>query len=197
VLTENDHFVHVSGHPNRDEVAKMYEMVKPKIAIPVHGETMHLHEHAKFAIEHGCKKAIQVETGCVVKLSQEESKIVGAVPSGVMAIDGNFIIQSDSQVLSMRRKMRDGGLIIVSYAVNAKGKLLATAQIDAPGVFDPSMDGEYLDELRERVTDYIADNSGAQQNEMESKIRNIVKRYLLAEANKESRIIVQRHKIKV
>lgn len=197
VLTENDHFVHVSGHPNRDEVSEMYEMVRPKYAIPVHGETMHLHEHSKFAVDHGCKKAIQVETGTVVKISDEETKIVGAVPSGVMAIDGNFIIQSDSPVLSMRRKMRDGGLVIVSYVVDKRGKLLSLPVVDTPGVFDAMLDKENIEDLRDQIADYISDNATVPQSEMENKIRSIVKRYLLAEADKESKVVVQRHKIKV
>lgn len=195
VLTENDHFVHVSGHPNRDEVAKMYELIKPKIAIPVHGEPMHLHEHSAFALKHGAQKAIQVEGGSVVKIEQQKPGIIGKVSSGVMAIDGNFIIQSDSEILKMRRRMRDNGLIVVTYAIDSKGTLLSTPTVIAPGVFDEQDDLDLTKELAGQLEAYINDNSKNADKDLENKLRMIVRRFVLSEKNKETKTIIQKLKI--
>ena len=73
VITERDHFVHVSGHPAIEELKKMYELIRPKICIPVHGEPVHIHEHVKLAKASGIKKTVEVENGSVVLLDEERS----------------------------------------------------------------------------------------------------------------------------
>lgn len=196
VLTENDHFVHVSGHPNRDEVAKMYELIRPQIAIPVHGEPMHLHEHSAFALKHGAKKAFQVESGTVLTIDAQNSKKVGDVECGIMAIDGNFIISADSDILRMRRRMRESGLVIITFATDNKNKLVSLPQILAPGILDIEEDLDLYDQLKSELASYINDNIHLAESELENKIRMIVRRFLLSERGKESKTIVQRIKIK-
>ncbi len=63
MVTGKDHFIHVSGHPARDELKRMYELVRPQIAVPTHGEPRHLHEHAKLARSLGVKEAVEAYNG--------------------------------------------------------------------------------------------------------------------------------------
>jgi ribonuclease J len=191
VLTEEDHFVHVSGHPSRDEVKEMYEIIKPTIAIPIHGEAVHTHEHCAFAKNLGVKHTIQVKNGSVIKISQEGPENIGEVETGHMAVDGNFIIDSDSDILRTRRKMRDNGLIIATIILSKKGDLITAPSILAPGVLDSHEDKEYFATIVEELKEYLEKNPKIKESERENKIRNIIRRIISVELGKEPKIITQ------
>ncbi len=197
VMTEKDHFVHVSGHPSRGEIAKMYEIVKPRVAIPMHGEPMHLHEHAKFARKHGAKFSVQVNNGAIVKVNGEKPEIIAQLPSGIMAIDGNFILPSDSEVLRMRRRMRDQGLVTATVVINKKHKLLKDPIVLAPGVLDSKDDREYFVMLEEAIAEYVEAHPKVTGDELENKIRSIIKRILQTETAKEPKILVSIVKLEI
>jgi len=80
VITDRDRLVHVSGHPRRDELAEMYGWVRPEIAIPVHGEPMHLVAHAAFAREMGVGQVIDIEDGALVRLAPGRAQEIDEVP---------------------------------------------------------------------------------------------------------------------
>jgi ribonuclease J len=82
VLTEQDHFVHVSGHPARDELAQMYRWVRPQIAVPVHGELRHMTAHARLALSLQVPQAVVVQNGQMLRLAPGRAEIVDEVPSG-------------------------------------------------------------------------------------------------------------------
>jgi ribonuclease J len=141
VITERDHFVHVSGHPAIEELKKMYELVRPQICIPVHGEPVHIHEHAKLARVNGIKQAIEVENGSVVLLQKEEgAKIIDVVKNGYLAVDGNYLLPDDSQIFRMRRRMRDDGIAVASIVVDSKLRLVCSPMVALPGLLDPIED---------------------------------------------------------
>lgn len=194
VLTERDHFVHVSGHPSRDEVAKLYELVRPKMAIPVHGEAMHLHEHAKFAIAHGAKHAIEVINGDVIRLNQDGMEKIGSVKAGYMAIDGNFIISPDANVLKLRRRMREAGLVIATVVL-AKGALAKQPKIIAPGLFDDDEDREFILEISNEVADFVQANKKKGDAVLEKGAREIIRRMVKKESAKDPFIIFQLEKL--
>ena len=75
-MTEKEHDIHVSGHPYRDELKRMYELTRPQIAVPVHGEAMHIHEHAKLAREWGAKTAFEPQNGNVICLPQKQNILI-------------------------------------------------------------------------------------------------------------------------
>lgn len=191
VMTEKDHFVHVSGHPARDEVEEMYKLVRPQFAIPMHGEPMHTHEHCHFVRSKNLGSPIQVDNGALVKISEEGSEVIGHVPTGHMAIDGNFILPSDSEILRMRRRMRDQGLVIITVVYNKKGAFLRQPQILAPGVLDSADDREYFEKLKLELSDYLSKANMRMENEVENKIKSISKRFFKQEIAKEPKIFVQ------
>ena len=197
VLTEKDHFVHVSGHPSLDEISKMYELIRPQCAIPVHGEPMHTHEHCHVARHKGVKKAVQVENGSVVRVDGENSAIIGKVPTGYLGIDGNFLLPSDSDVLKMRRRMKTDGLVVVTVTVNKRNKLLKNPVILAPGLLDPKDDIEIFDRLTEDLRDYIDGNPGKMESDFENSVRSMVKKFFFSETAKQPKICVQIQKVAV
>lgn len=151
ILTDRDGFIHVSGHPARGELKRMYELVRPKIAVPTHGEARHLHEHAKFARALGVKETVEAMNGAVVLLEAGDAHIVGNVKSGYIAVDGLSLVPSDGNVIRTRRKLRDDGAVFVSVAVADGGGLAAPVSLSAPGVLAKEDDADLLDDIRTEI----------------------------------------------
>lgn len=157
IVTGKNHHIHVSGHPARAELTRMYELVRPQIAVPTHGEPRHLHEHAKLAKELGVKETVEAYNGAIVWLEPGEASVIGKVDSGYVAIDGTSLIPTDGDILRQRRKLRDDGAVFVSFAVNKKNELSSSIKLSAPGVLDLKEDMDLLASWREEVTQVIAD----------------------------------------
>lgn len=152
VITDKDYYIHVSGHPAREELKRMYQLVRPQIAIPTHGETRHLHEHAKLAKSLGVEETVEAKNGAVVLLEKGEAAVIGQVHSGYIAVDGTSLIPADSEIIRSRRKMRDDGMVIASVVLAKKGGLAAPLQLSAPGVLDSKQDADWLAEWADEAT---------------------------------------------
>ncbi|WP_368414538.1 ribonuclease J [Falsiroseomonas sp.] len=139
VMTADDHMVHVSGHPARDELKRLYQLVKPKIAVPVHGEWRHMNEHANLAESLGAE-AYVIEDGDVLRLGPGRPDVVEAVPVGKLAVDGDRLLPLDGDVLAARKKMLFNGVVIASLAVDGAGRVVGTPLVSAPGLFDGTGD---------------------------------------------------------
>lgn len=135
VMTADDHMVHVSGHPARDELKRLYQIVKPRYAVPVHGEWRHMNEHANLAEKLGAE-AYVIEDGDVLRLAPGTPDGVEGVPVGRLAIDGERLLPLDGDVLAARKKMLFNGLVIASLAVDGSGRVLGQPQVSAPGLFE-------------------------------------------------------------
>lgn len=155
VITDRNYYIHVSGHPARDELKKMYELVRPRIAVPTHGEPRHLHEHAKLARSFGVKETVEARNGAVVWLEEGEASIIGEVHSGYVAIDGSSLIPTDGEVIRTRRKLRDDGAVFISLTLDKDGELASPVQIAAPGILDTKEDAELVVEYAGEVADAI------------------------------------------
>ena len=153
-MTERDHFVHVSGHPNRDELIKMYELIQPKIAIPVHGETTHIYEHAALAEEMGVRQAARISDGVCMKISNDGIERVGDVATGYLGVDGNVLIEPESDIMRARRKISAAGVVIINILLDYEGNYVKTPQIIAPGLLSDKDDDDILAELE----DYLDNN---------------------------------------
>ncbi len=154
VLTEKDHFVHVSGHPSQDELYEMYDLAKPKIAIPVHGEFIHTQTHCKIAKDCNVPRVIQIENGAAVKLNNEtptSSEIVGKVKTGYIGIDGKQLLDLKSEVLRERKKLQFAGIISISLTVNDSLNLTSKPRIIAVGSYDLKNDRQAEDMLQKEI----------------------------------------------
>lgn len=152
VITEKDHFIHVSGHPARAELKRMYELVRPQIAVPTHGEPRHLHEHCNFARSMGVKETVQAKNGAVIWLEPGEASVLDQVQSGYVAVDGNSLIATDGAIIKNRRRLRDDGIVIAHVVLESANQLAAPIQLVAPGVLDAEADGEFIEELIGELT---------------------------------------------
>ncbi len=154
VITSLAHDIHVSGHPARDELARMYQMVRPQIAVPVHGEARHLHEHVKLAKQFQVPETVEASNGAVILLKKGQAQQVGQVKSGYIAIDGTSLLPVESPILSQRRRLRDNGVIFVSLAMES-GDLMSRPVLIAPGCLDPKHDGDLIEDMLDEIEDTV------------------------------------------
>jgi ribonuclease J len=136
IVTENDHFVHVSGHPARAELARMYQMVRPRVAIPVHGEARHLSAHAELAMECQVNDALIIENGDVVRIDAKGATIAGQVPSGRIAADGKRLLPIDGSVLRQRRRVGNQGAVVATVVLDRASGLAAPPQVALIGIVE-------------------------------------------------------------
>ena len=124
VISEENEFIHVSGHPNREDLKDMYQWVRPKSIIPVHGEHRHMIEHAKFAKEMQIPFTVKVENGDIVKLFPgEKPEVFDKAPSGRLFVDGNIAVEEDSRSIKERRNISANGILDVTILVTPKGNI--------------------------------------------------------------------------
>jgi ribonuclease J len=142
VVTDRERFVHVSGHPCREELVQMYQWVRPQIAVPVHGETRHLAAHAQLARACQVPEAIVAENGAMIRLAPGPAEIIDRVHSDRVVLDGSCLRAVDSPVLRQRRKMVVHGALVVTLVVDEVGALLVEPRVAAGGLYDPEDEPE-------------------------------------------------------
>ncbi|HUZ63597.1 MAG TPA: ribonuclease J [Acetobacteraceae bacterium] len=135
VMTDEDHMVHVSGHPARDELRRLYKLVRPRHAVPVHGEWRHLSAHAGLAQEAGAQTVL-LEDGDILSLAPGVPEVIDAAPVGRLAVDGNRLVPLTGGVMAARRRMMFNGVVIGSLVVDADGRMRGAARVSAPGLFE-------------------------------------------------------------
>jgi ribonuclease J len=150
LMTDQDHMVHVSGHPARDELRRLYRLVKPRYSVPVHGEWRHLTAHAALAQEAGATP-ILLEDGDILSLAPGTAEVVDSAPVGRLALDGNRVVPMRGGVLAARRRMLVNGMVLASLAVDEGGRLRGRPRISAPGLYEQD------DPETERVTSEFED----------------------------------------
>ena len=124
VISEETEFVHVSGHPNREDLKDMYNWIRPKSLIPVHGEHRHMKEQINFAKEMNVPYPVEVENGDIVKIYPGNKPYVfDKAPSGRLCVDGNISIEEDSSFIKERKNLANNGFIDVTLVINNKGNL--------------------------------------------------------------------------
>ena len=135
VMTDEDHMIHVSGHPARDELRRLYALVRPKFSVPVHGEWRHLATHAALARELGAEP-IMLEDGDILGLRPERCEIEDQAPVGRLAVDGKKVVPLSGGILSARKRMLFNGIVLASVAVDAEGRLRGVPRVSAPGLLE-------------------------------------------------------------
>lgn len=147
VITDRTALVHASGHPRRDEVAELYAWTRPKIAIPAHGEDIHLAEHAAFAKAQGVDHVIPARNGDIVVLAPGKPGIIGKAANGRLCKDGNSLIAVGDEALKMRQRLAFSGIVTIALAVTAKGDLAGTPDVVTAGIPARTGKGSAIDAI--------------------------------------------------
>ncbi|MEL6359578.1 MAG: ribonuclease J [Pseudomonadota bacterium] len=195
IVTEKDAPIHVSGHPNRDELSQMYDWVKPKHAIPVHGEVRHLEEHAKFARTKGVAKAIAPRNGTMIRLTPGEPEIIDEVPNGRWYLDGNILFPDGSYPVKERRKLGYAGLLSVAVVLDSQCSIAAPIQVFGEGVPRETDDGEdfmaLLEEAAEDALERLSRGKRDDDQTVENTVRRTVRTLMNEIWGKRPQVLVQ------
>lgn len=134
MVTERQAHIHVSGHPGRPELTAMYDWIRPKILLPVHGEIRHMAEQARLGITHGIGQALVQKNGDVVRLAPGHAEIIGSEATGRLVLDGDIILPADGGTINERRKVAANGQISVAVARDGRGRLMGNPELRLQGV---------------------------------------------------------------
>ncbi|HVL79665.1 MAG TPA: ribonuclease J [Sphingomicrobium sp.] len=174
IVTEKQAHVHVSGHPGRPELVAMYDWVRPRIVIPVHGEPRHLAEHARLALAHGVPAAIHQQDGDLVRLAPDGPKKLDEVRVGRLVLDGDVILPADGSTINERRRIGLGGLITVTVPVRANGDLAGAPLVKPFGVPVEADREDFIADAGEAAAH--AYRSGADEEKVREAVRLAVRR---------------------
>jgi ribonuclease J len=136
VLTERDHFVHVSGHPAREELAQMYRWLRPQVAVPVHGELRHMTEHARLARSLQVPQAVVVQNGHMLRLAPGRAEVIDETPSGRLHLDGRVLVEEAKGHARARSTLGHAGFVAATIALDAKGRVAGDPGLILEGIPD-------------------------------------------------------------
>jgi ribonuclease J len=145
VITDRTHLVHVSGHPRRAELEELIGWLKPKILIPVHGEALHLHEHAALARRCGVPEVLQCRNGDLMRLAPKAG-LIDEVPVGRLYKDGMLLVEADARTVADRKRLSFAGTVSVALAITDKGELVDDPSLDMIGIPERDRDGGSIHE---------------------------------------------------
>jgi ribonuclease J len=174
-VTERQAHVHVSGHPARPELAAMYHWIRPEILIPVHGESRHLHEHRRFALEQGIPKSIVQENGDLIRLAPDGPRKIGSERVGRLILDGDVMLTADGATMSQRRKIAANGVLSVAVAVDGQLRLRGDPQIAIEGLPVEEDRDAFLLEARDAAAAAVR-KGAASEDKLREDIRLAVRR---------------------
>jgi ribonuclease J len=198
IVTEEDHFVHVSGHPARDELVRMYQMVRPQVAIPVHGEARHLIAHAQLAGECQVQQPLVIQNGDVVRLAPSGASVVDEVTVGRLASDGRGLLPLNGTALRDRRRVTFNGTAVATLVLDRQGRFAAPAAISLIGVVEPGAAEAAAPALRSAV-ERVVDELPTGQRRDDEAVRDALSRALRRTLNERfgKRPLVEIHLVRI
>ena len=185
VITDREADIHVSGHPARDELVRVYQWVRPKIALPVHGEVRHMVEHAKLAS--GCQvpETVVAPNGTLVRLAPGPAEIVDHVHAGRLARDGDVVVPLEAVAFQERRKLLWNGAATATLVMDAQGRAKAAPVVSLRGIEDS--EGDLAEAVVAGLKEALADLSAAERRDdrrIEEAARKAVRRVVRAHLGK-------------
>ena len=198
IVTEEDHFVHVSGHPARDELVRMYQMVRPRVAIPVHGEARHLIAHAQLAGECQVQQPLVIQNGDVVRLTAAGASVVDEVAVGRLASDGRGLLPLNGTALKDRRRVTFNGTAVATLVLDRYGRLAAPVTMSVIGVVERGAADAATPALRsavERAVDELPTGSRRDDEAVRDAVRRALRRTLNERFGK--RPLVEIHLVRI
>lgn len=185
VITDHEADIHVSGHPARDELIRVYQWIRPKIAVPVHGEVRHMVEHAALARACQVPETIVAPNGTLVRLAPGPAEVVDHVPAGRLARDGDGLVPLEDDSLRERRKLLWNGAAAATLVLDKRGKAIATPKVSLRGIQDD--DGTLGIAIVAGLNEMLADLSASERGDdarIEEAARQSVRRVVRAHLGK-------------
>ena len=185
VITDHDADIHVSGHPARDELVRVYQWIRPRIALPVHGEVRHMVEHAALARSCQVPETVVAPNGTLVRLAPGPAEIIDHVHAGRLARDGDVTIPVAGVALQERRKLLWNGAATATLVIDRDGRPKADPQVSLRGMEDA--DGGLASAVVAGLKESLADLSASELRDdgrIEEAARRTVRRVVRAHTGK-------------
>jgi ribonuclease J len=147
VITDRTHLVHVSGHPRIEELKEMIGWVRPQILIPVHGEPLHMAEHAALARRCGVGQVLTCRDGELVRLAPGTPEKIDELPAGRLYKDGALLVSAEDRTVADRRRLGFGGVVSIALAVSHRGDLVGDPRVMTTGIPEADAHGNRIDDL--------------------------------------------------
>jgi ribonuclease J len=176
IVGDRQAHVHVSGHPGRPELEAMYGWIKPRIAVPVHGERRHMEEHARLARGWGVPEAIVPVNGSAIRLAPGKPEVVSHEAHGRLVLDGDVILPADGATINSRRKMAHSGLLVVTLVVGRQGRLAAEPLVLARGIPVEEDEEAFLAEAAEAAAQAFGKVGAKDRRRLEDEVKVAVRR---------------------
>ena len=157
--------IHVSGHPGREDLKKMYQWIRPHILVPVHGTKDHMREQASLGKSCHIPHNVVPHNGTLIRLSREDPRIVEEVPNGRWVLDGTQVVPLTSSHMQDRARLMTTGILFVTISFDKRGHLKEEPQITQVGAFESAEEKEVIEELQDSIAEVIANFSYEQQTE--------------------------------
>ncbi len=180
VITDADGLVHVTGHPRRDELERMFDWLKPDIMVPMHGEMRHLQENARIARLAGIPHTPAIVNGQLLRLAPGAPKIIDDLPVGRYYRDGRLIVAEGEGPVRERRKLSVVGLVAVALAITPQGRVLGDIDVALDGIPDEDGDGELMEDIVLDAVDGTLDSIPARRRRDTEMVRDAIRRSVRA-----------------
>lgn len=183
VITDRDEVVHVTGHPRINELLQMYDWVKPRSLVPVHGEAMHLRAQARLALGAGISDVMVIDNGDVVHVAPNALQKVDEVPVGILVRDGKYIRDEDGAGVNIRRKLSFAGIVNVAIVLDAKGGIPDDPAIELFGLPLEDDDDELFEDIIFNVVLNTIEGLPIKKRKDEALVKDAVYRAVRAKVN--------------
>lgn len=176
IITDADGLVHVTGHPRRDELAQMFQWLKPQALVPMHGEVRHLQENARLAKEAGIPDVHVITDGQMLRLAPGKLKQIDEVPVGRRYRDGRLIVSEGENAIRERRRLAIVGLVAVAMAVDQRGNVIGEVDVAIDGVPTHNNKGHMMEDLILDAVDGTIDSIPPKRRKDLEMLREAVRR---------------------
>ncbi|CAD7032767.1 ribonuclease J [Pseudorhizobium endolithicum] len=183
IVTDNDALVHVSGHPRRNELLRMYEWTRPQILVPVHGEAAHLTAQAELGGQAGIPTIPRVRNGDMLRLAPGPAEVIDQVAHGRIFKDGKLIGDLEEMGIGDRRKLAYVGHVSVNVLLDSRYDFLGDPDLVAFGLPEFDEEGEDMeDTLYDAVLGAVESIPRGRRKDLET-LREAIRRAVRSAAN--------------
>ncbi|MDR0407190.1 MAG: ribonuclease J [Holosporales bacterium] len=193
-LTVKNYDVHVSGHPSKEELQKLYAWLRPELVVPIHGGARQLLEHADFARSQGISNVLIPHDGLLLRLDAEQAQSVEEVATRQLVVDGNILLPLQGKAQQERLKGAIDGIVFVT--LSQKGKSGITLELSSYGLFE---EAESAQEKRifEEVYEYFftihkkaEESSQKKRQDFQKSVKAAVHKIFLRERGKKPQVVL-------
>ena len=181
VITTEDYLVHTTGHANKKDLKKMYELLKPKVVLPVHGDKRQIREHKRFALKCGIENVFSAQNGDICLYNNGKIEKIEEIPTEIMGVDRKRSVPLNSELVKNRRRIMYNCSVFISYVVS-KDYQLKSLQISSIDILEENewhlLEQEILKEVIPLVEQKLQEQP--HKTSLEDFIRGQIRRRILS-----------------